>query len=407
MNKTISESISVIIPTFNFKDSLIKVLMSTFNQTIKPKQIIIVDSSPSNSIEIAIENFKSKNQKKNIEIILLKQKNRTFPGKARNIGAKYATGSILAFLDSKTIPENSWLEESLIKMNEENLDLVFGKTRYLSSNKKQKIIKDSVYGNIDHVTTPGSLIKSEVFFDLNCFFMENVRTVEDIYWRFQLVNKKLNIGYPIKANLSYSEISNSIIYMQQRFFNYSLNIIKVNIQNNIKELYLSLLIILSAILIPKWNIIVDSYELPFFYLPHITKIYLFLFFFIFFINVLFRYLFTKFFHETFFYLTLKYTIFVLTVWVVLNWNDRIAEWATTSVYYIPHITKIYLITIIIVFYFIRGIYLPIKRKVLFKDIFPFRWILIGFVGISLDIMKAPGYLLGAIFSLKYIFFKQK
>ena len=91
----------------------------------------------------------------------------------------------------------------------------------------------------------------------------------------------------------------------------------------------------------------------------------------------------------------------------MNWNDRIAEWATTSVYYIPHITKIYLITIIIVFYFIRGIYLPIKRKVLFKDIFPFRWILIGFVGISLDIMKAPGYLLGAIFSLKYIFFKQK
>ena len=100
MNKTINETISVIIPAFNYKDSLIKVLKSTFNQTINPKQILIVDSSPNNSIEIAIENFKSKNQKKNIEIILLKQKNRTFPGKARNIGAKYATGSILAFLDS-------------------------------------------------------------------------------------------------------------------------------------------------------------------------------------------------------------------------------------------------------------------------------------------------------------------
>ena len=64
MNKTINETISVIIPAFNYKDSLIKVLKSTFNQTINPKQILIVDSSPNNSIEIAIENFKSKNQKK-------------------------------------------------------------------------------------------------------------------------------------------------------------------------------------------------------------------------------------------------------------------------------------------------------------------------------------------------------
>ena len=407
MNKTINETISVIIPGFNFKDSLIKVLNSTFNQTINPKQIIIVDSSPNNSIEIAIENFKSKNQNKNIEIILLKQKNRTYPGQARNIGSKKARGSILAFLDSKTIPKNTWLEESLNKINDGDLDVVFGKTRYFSSNNKQKIIKDSVYGNIDHVTTPGTLIKSKVFFELNCFFIENVRTVDDMYWRYQLINKKLNIGYPAKANLSYSEISNSIIFMQQRFFIYSLNIIKVNVQNNIKELYLSLLIILSALIIPKWNIIVDAYQLPFFYLPHITKIYILLFFLIFFINVVYRYLFSKYLEVIFYYLTLKYTFFILTVWVVLNWNDKIANWITTSVYYIPHITKIYLFTIFILFYFIRGILLPIKRKVLLKDIFPFRWIIIGFIGISLDIMKAPGYLLGAIFSLKYFFTKDK
>ena len=43
MNKTINETISVIIPAFNFKDSLINVLKSTFNQSINPDQIIIVD----------------------------------------------------------------------------------------------------------------------------------------------------------------------------------------------------------------------------------------------------------------------------------------------------------------------------------------------------------------------------
>ena len=34
-----------------------------------------------------------------------------------------------------------------------------------------------------------------------------------------------------------------------------------------------------------------------------------------------------------------------------------------------------------------------------KDIFPFQWIRIGIVGSFLDIIKAPGYIIGAIWKI--------
>ena len=42
--------------------------------------------------------------------------------------------------------------------------------------------------------------------------------------------------------------------------------------------------------------------------------------------------------------------------------------------------------------------MPIKRKVDLKFIFPFKWILIGLIGVGLDLSKAPGYAFGALVS---------
>jgi len=37
-----------------------------------------------------------------------------------------------------------------------------------------------------------------------------------------------------------------------------------------------------------------------------------------------------------------------------------------------------------------------KNKIQLTYLFPFNWVLVGALGIVLDIVKAPGYLLGAI-----------
>ena len=43
----------------------------------------------------------------------------------------------------------------------------------------------------------------------------------------------------------------------------------------------------------------------------------------------------------------------------------------------------------------RGVFRPISRGEDYNYLFPFNWFLIGLIGLSIDIFKAPGYLLGS------------
>ena len=76
-----------------------------------------------------------------------------------------------------------------------------------------------------------------------------------------------------------------------------------------------------------------------------------------------------------------------------------ASWVEESVYYIPHITKLYaglLITSGIIF---RGLYMPISKGISYSYLFPLRWILVGAVGLTIDLARFPGYFYGAITGL--------
>ena len=62
----------------------------------------------------------------------------------------------------------------------------------------------------------------------------------------------------------------------------------------------------------------------------------------------------------------------------------------------PHITKLYLATLLALSFISRGIIFPIKRGVHNKYLFPYRWIGIGLIGLILDISKSPGYFMGSL-----------
>jgi glycosyltransferase involved in cell wall biosynthesis len=96
--------ISVVIP-FHDRTNILQLIFEKLqDQTVLPKEIIIVDSSTSDSAERLISNY-STNQK-----VIYKRVKKSYPGKARNIGVELASGVWIAFLDSKTLPERNWLE---------------------------------------------------------------------------------------------------------------------------------------------------------------------------------------------------------------------------------------------------------------------------------------------------------
>ena len=385
------QDVSIIIPTFHFADVAKQVLLSALQQTLSPKEIIIIDSSEDHSIRDLVSALES-------EIPINYQKvAQSFPGEARNLGVTFANYEWLAFLDSKTIPRSDWLESNFETLEANNVDVVFGSTRYLADTGFQKALRASVFGMRDIETTPGSIIKKSHFDDMGGF-REGVRTGDDMEWRQVIKRSSLSCITPKRTSLTYNELPKKLLPTLKRFFIYQLHGTRVDIQNTTKNIMLSFFLIFLTILIPKWNSIV-GWEDSMLYFPNITKFYVSA------LSVL-----------TIFALVAKrdwlirntnsilgfaiaISALIVSFLIVFSWNEVVAGWVEDSVWYFPHITKIYLSLAFSCSLIYRGIYFPLKNGITLAELFPFWWLKVGMLGLILDIAKAPGYVLGAILKI--------
>lgn len=141
--------ISVIIPTYNRPKKLEIAIKSVFNQTIKPKEIIVVDDGSDKKIPPAITASK--------KIIYISSTHSGLPAVNRNIGIKKATGDWIAFLDD----DDSWvknkLERQLITIKQQQADLVCSnawkirlglkKSKYFDNRKSENIIFPAIFNH--------------------------------------------------------------------------------------------------------------------------------------------------------------------------------------------------------------------------------------------------------------------
>jgi len=385
-------SLCVVVPVRNDSQYLKSVLTKINCQSLAPKSIIIIDSSTDDAVHELIKYFEG-----DVSIIYHRM-NKAYPGKARNIGVKLASSDWIAFLDSKTLPEDDWLERYHHLIEAYHADAIFGVTMFNAKTYFQKILRSATYGNVGHITVPGTLVKRQVFIDSGGF-MEHVRMGEDIEWRERLVNKGLKIYTPDYSIVSYNGLPDNFLSTLKKYVNSAYHTARLNILIKVKDAYLSLILILSAIILPKWNYLITGWDTNPLFIPHVTKIYLISIVFLLMIYKLLHYLFFNNMSQALFSKTLQIILIIFLTLVALNWNAVIADWVEDAVLYIPHITKIYVLSVVLGSLLYRGLYLPLKRKVKQDFIFPLTWIVVGFLGLSLDMVKAPGYIAGAILSL--------
>lgn len=121
--------VSIIIPTLNEEGYINETLLSVKNQTYKNIEIIVSDGcSEDRTVDIA---------KRYADKVIVKKTN---IAAARNIGAKYANGEILVFLDADSCLEPVWIERTLKFFNGCNNDLVFGPIKPKQSDLAAKFI---------------------------------------------------------------------------------------------------------------------------------------------------------------------------------------------------------------------------------------------------------------------------
>ena len=399
-------NISLFIPCYENFNSFKKSFSSAINQKSKPEQIIIIDSSNSDNIREYIQ--KNNYENLSIEIIYHHEKN-LYPGKARNIGVKISQCNWIAFLDSKTIASENWLSEYKKLILKKNYDVIFGSTMFVSKkeNKISTLFLNATYGNKPHCTVPGTLIKKN-YFEQNKF-LENFRSGEDVLWRKKIINNHLinKLILDKKFYITYDQISNKFSENIYKHFIYSIYSSTIAIKNNIKDIYLSIFLILTALIIPKWNVLIEGWDTNPLYIPNITKLYILTLVSILIIYVLFKNILNfKIFKEIFLIKIILAILFIFFSIFIIRWNEVYSLIYYNAIFKLPHITKIYLFSIVLVSIIYRGVYVPLANNVKLSKLMYFEWIKIGIFGLCIDIVKSPGLIFGSVvsvFKLEFLF----
>lgn len=192
--------VSVVIPCFNSKYTVIRALNSVINQTYKNYEIIIVDDGSSDNSKEIVERFLISQK---IRYKYFYQKN-AGPSSARNNGVKNAIGEYIAFLDS----DDSWhpkkLEIQMKIIEEGNLNFL-GSTYSYSDLTNQNIdnieIKKINFKKLflsNKFSTPGVIIKKSFFEELGGFDI-SMKYAEDYdLWLNASLSEELNLVFKPK-----------------------------------------------------------------------------------------------------------------------------------------------------------------------------------------------------------------
>lgn len=81
----------------------------------------------------------------------------------------------------------------------------------------------------------------------------------------------------------------------------------------------------------------------------------------------------------------------VAILLAYNWNRILASWDTESIFFIPNITKISVLVIILLYTFTRGVFIPKKKGSKLTFILPFNFILIAIFSAILDLTKAMAF----------------
>lgn len=218
--------ISVIIPAYNAKSTIIKTLTFLHQQDYNDEiEIIVVNSSQDNIKEIIQSKFPD------VNVIQLEK--RAFTGDAKNVGLKKARGNIIAFIDSDCIAEKNWLS-TIKKLYTQGHKLVGGS---IGNMNPGNIVSKAEYFLELIQLSPGSRARYvSLISTANCFFARDIfdkhgnfptiRKGVDMLFSYNLIEKKEKILFSPEMKIYHACTTNFLKYLKKtnitrRIFNIS------------------------------------------------------------------------------------------------------------------------------------------------------------------------------------------
>jgi glycosyltransferase involved in cell wall biosynthesis len=171
---------SVVIPTYNRPDNLLRNLEALARQTFPDFEVVVVDQSDP-AVEIP-EEFK---QKLAICYVYSQQRG---PALARNKGIREATGHVIAFTDDDCIPEADWLENAARHFDRGAIAGLEGRVRSEKvGDPKYRTVSNVDFEGIGFMTA-NMFYRRDLLVKVNGFderFPDAFREDTDLAWRIQ------------------------------------------------------------------------------------------------------------------------------------------------------------------------------------------------------------------------------
>jgi rhamnosyltransferase len=199
-------NISIIIPTRNAEKYMDNLISKLSNQTIKPHEIIVIDSfSEDKTKEICSEY-------KNVKVIGI-NKGEFDHGGTRNRAAKEASGDILVFMTQDAYPENEDFIEELIKLlGKDGIAGSYGRQKArTNASELEKFARNFNYRDEDIVKSKEDIEK----LGIKTFFLTNVCSafIKDEFWNVG--------GFPEKTILNEDMIISSKLILSGKKIHYA------------------------------------------------------------------------------------------------------------------------------------------------------------------------------------------
>lgn len=124
------KDVSVVIPVYNEEKVVGRCLESLVRQTLKPKEIIVVDDGSTDGTEREVEIAASQTPRNDIKIL---RQNHKGAGAARNLGVAQAKGDILVFVDADMTFSKTFLEDLVKPIQDGKSKGTFSKLEYIAN----------------------------------------------------------------------------------------------------------------------------------------------------------------------------------------------------------------------------------------------------------------------------------
>lgn len=180
---------SVIIPCYNNEKTIQRALSSVASQTLKDFEIIVVDDGSTDATQKEIEAFFDHTA---LMYRYIHQDN-AGAASARNVGAKYASGDFLAFLDADDEWRSDKLEVQYGVIRHYNAKFISASYTFepFTNDKKPLVVKynfrDFLFSN--RTSTPCTIVQRALFNDLGGF-LDGQRYSEDYYLWLNIAQKE-------------------------------------------------------------------------------------------------------------------------------------------------------------------------------------------------------------------------